>query len=322
MWEHLLASLLLEASGFHLENNYEETLNQYFVQNPEDEFLLELEYFSSDLEKSLNMLKRNFAYYPNKYDGHKFASIICKQLEEIYENTTLKEFVPCAYRLWQILPMDRRGKAPLSDLCYFTKSPAKKDLVRADATYREMFRYYSDNLDDKSVEEADVSIQEFVSIESGSIEPDFEKAEILLGFRLNKSARDFYSKVFAKKIEGEVIIPEEGYTIPIGNERFDTWFQSNSIKGRIKIQLFPCTDLKSSARFIRDHFYMWTGGNNFGERIFIGDFSTGIGQITIVINNQTNAVEWIDCGYGNYVKYDKNPNGILAGNIDQFLLKL
>ncbi|MDE6621521.1 MAG: hypothetical protein K2K74_13770, partial [Lachnospiraceae bacterium] len=59
--------------------------------------------------------------------------------------------------------------------------------------------------------------------------------------------------------------------------------------------------------------------NDFGERVFIGDFYTGIGAISIVINNQTNMVEWVvDCGYGHYEKNEKNPHGVLADNIDQF----
>ena len=33
-------------------------------------------------------------------------------------------------------------------------------------------------------------------------------------------------------------------------------------------------------------------------------------------------MEWVDCEYCQYEKYEKNPNGILAQNIDQFLIKL
>lgn len=67
---------------------------------------------------------------------------------------------------------------------------------------------------------------------------------------------------------------------------------------------------------------MWTGGNDFGQRVYIGELHTNIGSITIVINNQTGAVEWVDCEYGHYEKYEKNPHGILAENMDEFLWKL
>ncbi len=319
MWEHLLASILLEKSGFYLENNYEETLNQYFLQNPENDFLLELVYISSDLEKSLHMLKKDCAWHVKKYDRQTFASIICNKLEEIYGNTTLKEFVPCAYKLWQILPICQYTP-PLSDLSYI--NVCEKNMERADATYREMFRYYSDGFDRTSIEGVGISIREYSSISPETVEPDFERAEMLLGFKLNDNVKAFYSRVFAQEVYGDIVIPEEGFTIPIGNNRFDTWFRSSGIDGRTEIRLFPCTCPKSSARFIRDHFYIWTNGNNFGERVLIGELSAKIGQISIVINNQTGAVEWVDCGYGHYDRYDKNPNGILTENIDQFFQKI
>ena len=89
-----------------------------------------------------------------------------------------------------------------------------------------------------------------------------------------------------------------------------------------EIRLLPCTGRKSSARYIREHFYSWTGENDFGQRVYIGEFHTNIGSITIVINNQTGAVEWVDCEYGHYGKYEKNPHGILPESMDEFLRKL
>ncbi|MBO5055581.1 MAG: hypothetical protein J6C64_04395 [Lachnospiraceae bacterium] len=321
MWEQLLVSILLEKAGFHLENNYEETLNQYFLQNTENEFLLELEYISSDLEKSFNTLKKDCVGDVKKYNRHKFASIICQELEKVYDYTPLKEFVPCAYKLWKILPICQY-EPPLLDLCYFSKLPDEKNIVRADTTYREMFRYYSEGFDRKSADVSDMSLQKYVSLNAGTVEPDFDRAEMLLGFKLNQSVRNFYSRAFAQKINGNVTIPEEGFTISIGNQRFDKWFNFNGIEGGTEIQLFPCTSRKSSPRFIRDHFYTWTGGHDFGERVLIGKFYTEIGSILIVINNQTEGVEWVDCGYGHYAKYEKNPNGILAEHIEQFLKKI
>lgn len=312
MWNHLLAAVLLEQAGFHLKVSYEDTLNQYFLENPEDETLLELEFNSSNIAQSIRMLRA-------KYDRDQFAALICEELKELYENTALKEFVPCAYKLWQIMPF---SVIPLSDLGYIKKSLTKKNMEQADAICREMFRYYADGLDRKPVAGESIGIQEYKSMKPGNVAPDFEGAERFLGFELHRSIRDFYSRVFAQKICGEVVIPDKGFTIPIGIKRFDTWFSFNKIKGRTEYRLLPCNRPEDSARFIRDQFYLWTGGNDFGERIMIGEFRTGIGDILILINNQTGAVEWVDCGYGYFDKYEKNPNGILAEDIEQFLQKL
>ena len=321
MWEDLRATLLLELSGFHLEKSFEDTLNQYFLEDPEDELLLELEFISADLNKALGVLNKGIAYSP-KYDGAKCTAMLCKRLEELYHNTSLEEFAPCASRLWQKLP----GGAPLSDLGYADSAFAKKDMERADAIYREMFRYYSDECDRDPrsgiVCEENINIREYTSAGQGNVEPDFEKAEMFLGFRLNENVRNFYSRIYAPTVDGTVNIPDNGFTVPTGNKRFDTWFQFNGIKGRTEIRLLPCTGRKSSARHIRDHFSMWTGGNDFGQRVYIGELHTNIGSITIVINNQTGAVEWVDCEYGHYEKYEKNPHGILAENMDEFLRKL
>lgn len=59
MWEELLITVLLEASGFQLEKSFEDTLNEYFLEDPEDEFLLELEFISADLKKPVPNWYRN-----------------------------------------------------------------------------------------------------------------------------------------------------------------------------------------------------------------------------------------------------------------------
>lgn len=56
--------------------------------------------------------------------------------------------------------------------------------------------------------------------------------------------------------------------------------------------------------------------------MLIGELFTGIGEISIVINNRTGAVEWVDCEYGQYEEYEKNPHGVLADHMDSFLQKL
>lgn len=325
MWEELLAAATLERAGFLLDNkdegNYEKLLNQYFMQNIEDEFLLELQIISSDLEQTFYRLKKDCARNFKKYNRCRFAYIVCKKLEKIYNNISLKEFTDCACRLWEMLPICQL-EPPLSDLRYLHQVPVKRDIVCLAMTCREMFRYYFDGLDREAADAKEMSLQNYLSIHDGRINPDFERAEILLGFELNQSIRNFYSRVFARKIIGNLIIPKAGFIIPTGKKRFDQWFSSNGIEGKTEIHLFPCPGLKNSSRFIRDHFYQWTGERGFGERVWIGEIYTRIGAISIVINNLTSVVEWVDCGYGHYTQYEKNPNGVLAEHIEPFIEKL
>lgn len=291
VWGHLVAVLLLERAGFRLENGYEDTLNQYFLQYPEDEFLLELEFISSEANQSLHLLKMKCK--------DEYVSILCEQLKEICGSAAPEDFESCVCHLWQLLP-----------------PTARKELEQAEDIYREIFRDYLEGYDKI------VIFKEYRAACPGSVAPAFEKAESLLGFKLHDSVRNFYSRVYAKRVKGQVNIPAEGFTIPIGNPRFDKWFSFNGIKGRTAFELFPCTDCGGSAESIRDGFTLWTGGNDFGERVLIGELFTGIGEISIVINNRTGAVEWVDCEYGQYEEYEKNPHGVLADHMDSFLQKL
>lgn len=295
MWEQLYSALLLEKAGFEASRSYEDILNEYFLENPEDEFLLELEFSSTDKNKSLHMLRTKCEI---DFGINQIAPILCELLQKVRDRSGAEEFASCLDQLWQLLPL-----------------AVKKNLERADGIYREMFQDYLDSFDRM------VPMGEFVAACPGSVAPDFQKAETQLGFPLHESVRNFYSRAYAKKVEGQVNIPAKGFTLPIGNERFDAWFSFNKIKGKAEFRLFPCDSAKGSARFIRASFTDWTGGNDFGERALIGDLFTGIGVISLVINNQTGAVEWVDCEYGQYDIFEENPHGILADDTDSFLRK-
>ena len=45
-------------------------------------------------------------------------------------------------------------------------------------------------------------------------------------------------------------------------------------------------------------------------------------MVLILFNNDTGCIEWLDCEYGGYGTLEKDPNGILANNIEEFLNKL
>ena len=47
-----------------------------------------------------------------------------------------------------------------------------------------------------------------------------------------------------------------------------------------------------------------------------------VGDILLLFNNDSGAIEWNDPGYGHFEIYENNPYGIFADNIDQFYNKL
>lgn len=166
------------------------------------------------------------------------------------------------------------------------------------------------------------NISEFAKTSKNTLNIDWDKVEKSIGYTLHENTKDFFSRITAKKVNGRVNFVEKDFVIPTNNERNDNWFSFNDCEGMTNYSLYPATSIKNIADFIKKAIEAWTGGNNFGHRIYIGDLYMNIGEILILLNNDTGNIEWIDCSYGYYDVYEENPNGIFANNIQEFLDKL
>ena len=150
---------------------------------------------------------------------------------------------------------------------------------------------------------------------------DWKKIEQETGFPIHQDLKKFYS-VFTGKPHGVVNFIEKNFIEKTGNKKFDKWFSFNHCEGNVSYYFFPVTSPQNAAKEVIDAFKEWTGENDWGHRAMIGQFLTNIGDILILFNNDTGKVEWIDCGYGYFDIYEKNPNGILANSMEDFLKKL
>lgn len=162
------------------------------------------------------------------------------------------------------------------------------------------------------------SIKNLLTTPKDTLKIEWSEIENKIGFKLNDNLKDFYSRIICKSVKGIVDFSEEKFIKPTGNNRNDTWFSFNECEGNVEFKLYPLSSLKNVAEYIERAFNVWTGGNDFGHRAMIGEFYFNIGQILILLNNDTGKVEWIDCGYGYFDTYEENPNGILADNIQEF----
>ena len=166
-------------------------------------------------------------------------------------------------------------------------------------------------------------ISEFIGKEKGNITIDWNEVEKHISFKVHDNVKDFFSRAFSDKcITGSVNFIEKYFIKSTGNERNDAWFSFNKCEGKIEFELELLTKAEDATLEIEKAFNDWTGGNDFGHRVKIGQFYFNMGEILILINNDTGKVEWIDCGYGYFDIYDENPNGILANDIQEFLNKL
>ncbi len=164
---------------------------------------------------------------------------------------------------------------------------------------------------------------EFLKIEAGTMQIDWENVEKHMGFAIHKDLKDFYSRNKGKNIEGTVNFVQKKFIEKTGNKRNDTWFSFNRCEGTVhyKLNLLSAKH-KTFADAVDYVFSVWTGGNDFGHRAFLGTLSVKMGEITILFNNDTGKIEWVDFGYGYFDVYEENPNGILANSMQEFFNKL
>lgn len=165
-----------------------------------------------------------------------------------------------------------------------------------------------------------MKLAEFIKTQKDTVSIDWNKAEDELGFILHENVKDFYSRTFGKCIKVRVNFTTEKFLKKTGNERFDNWFVSSECEGIVEVELYPLGS-KKTIETLKSTFSYWTGGSDFGHRTHIATLYMNIGEILILINNDTGKVEWIDCGYGHFDIYEQNPNGIIADTIPEFLEK-
>lgn len=170
-----------------------------------------------------------------------------------------------------------------------------------------------------------ITLSDFVKTATDTIKIDWQKAEETIGFSLHSDLKKFYSRLLCgeqKIISGDFLLNESDFIKPTGNERFDKWYSFNECEGELPYELYPVKELENAHIEIEVAFTYWTGGNNFGHRACIGSIYTNMGDFLILFNNDTGNIEWIDCGYGHFDVYEENPNGIIANNIEELLMKL
>lgn len=173
------------------------------------------------------------------------------------------------------------------------------------------------------------SIKDWKNSSAGAVNVNWSAAENKLGFKLHNNLKDFYSGVLGENnrfryARGYVVFEPEKFVKEYVNKK-DWLVDANSDSNEAEITLFPLkqTDNEYVCDFFENAFFGdWTGGNDFGHRAYIGELYINIGQILIVLNNDTGRFEWVDFGYGYFDVYEENPYGIIADTVEEFFDKL
>lgn len=139
--EELIVYAILCCVGYKKYDEYKEKLDQLFLQNPQNEVLLDLEgrnykdamlhLFSLFNEKSLDL------------DIGLFSVMLMSKLKDIYTTEkNLKEFGKRMYQLWQYLPDELAKLEPFSILCYADDPLSWGDKKQCRELYEKAIYYY------------------------------------------------------------------------------------------------------------------------------------------------------------------------------------
>lgn len=172
-------------------------------------------------------------------------------------------------------------------------------------------------------------IKELQKTTGGTIAIDWNLVEENIGFKLHDNLKDFYSRILGSKnksgyISGIIKFNPAEFVKRYVNK--DNWLNDangNSTCAEFTLCLLKQTDEnKYISDFIQEAFFgEWTGGNDFGHRAYIGEILINMGQVSLLLNNDTGVFEWVDFGYGYFDNYSDNPYGIVADNTQEFLNK-
>ncbi|MCX4298484.1 MAG: hypothetical protein OSJ73_15860 [Lachnospiraceae bacterium] len=170
-------------------------------------------------------------------------------------------------------------------------------------------------------------IKQLQTTAAGTITINWDLVEQIIGFQLHDNLKNFYSRILGSKnkygtISGQIKFNPVGFVKRYVNR--EDWLvnANNTSHAELSLDLLTETDVAYVVDYLQEAFKgAWTGGNDFGNRAYIGDILINMGQITLVFNNDTGKFEWVDFGYGYFEVYEENPYGIVADHTQEFLDK-
>ena len=144
MVEQLLSCATLLSVGLISANEYNNILDKLFLEMPEDPLLLDLEFVSSDINKTVSIIQRYCAEHPVNYDV--FGRYIISRLRQAYYNYGIDiiGFTLKAYALWGALPSAIAFNEPFRTLSYADDPLSWGDDKQTRELYEEMFCFYDE----------------------------------------------------------------------------------------------------------------------------------------------------------------------------------
>ena len=140
--EELLVYAILLYEELVTEDEYSKRLDELFLNNPEDDDLLYLEW-ETDIKKAIIYVRTHTDY--KNLDLERFGRILMSRLKVVYANCTdIKYFADRMYNLWEGLPGSIQDIEPFWTLCYADDPLSWGDEEQTRSIYEHMLSYYKD----------------------------------------------------------------------------------------------------------------------------------------------------------------------------------
>ncbi len=144
MIEELLACATLLKAGLMSNKEYESVLDALFMKMPENALLLDLEYVSTNMDKTISIVCRY--YEEHSVDFVVFGQSLMDVLRKAYsrEGTDLEDFAAKTYAAWETLPSAIQITEPFWTMNYAYEPLFWGDGKQTRDLYEKMFCFYDE----------------------------------------------------------------------------------------------------------------------------------------------------------------------------------
>lgn len=142
--ESLIASAFLWENGLGTYEEYNKILDEKFLENPNSDIFLELEWCSSDRDKTFSVINNFWNYeYFQSFNVDIFGERLFHGLESVYmsNSISLNEFDKRCYQLWNCLPAEINQIEPFWTLNYAGDYLSYGDDAQARELYEKAFLF-------------------------------------------------------------------------------------------------------------------------------------------------------------------------------------
>ena len=144
MIEMLLSCATLLSVGLMSDKEYNHLLDTLFMEMPKDDFLLDLEYVSSNINRTISVIHCYCSEHTVDYNA--FGQFLMNDLKKAYLNDSvdIEDFAAKVYTIWRNLPSTIQPVEPFWTMCYADDPLSWGDKEQTRALYEKMFSFYDE----------------------------------------------------------------------------------------------------------------------------------------------------------------------------------